>query len=115
MNQNDIDALSLAMEIMKREPGRKEQLESKLEDEPWIEVAEFASYHCQMNALRLDSADSPPCWIKNPDTVLAENKGDRPWHYGEREAALLLKKMLALGISQYHPDPVAAIEDAQKL
>jgi hypothetical protein len=34
---------------------------------------------------------------------------------GSHEAARLLKQMLALGISRYHPDPVAAIEDAQEL
>ena len=113
LTQKDLDALKLAIEYAKRD--RKEQIESKLLDESWIDVATFAAYHCQMRTLRLDSADSPPCWIDDPDKTLAENKGDRPWHYGEREAAMLLKKMLSLGISQYHPDPVAAIKDAQKL
>jgi hypothetical protein len=113
LTQNDLDALKLAIEYAKRD--RKGQIESKLLEEAWIDVATFASYHCQMQTLRLDSADSPPCWIDDPDKILAEAKGDRPWHYGEREAAMLLRKMLSLGISQYHPDPVAAIEDAQKL
>jgi hypothetical protein len=31
------------------------------------------------------------------------------------ERPRLLKRMLDLGISRDHPDPVAAIEDAQKL
>jgi hypothetical protein len=42
-------------------------------------------------------------------------RGDRAWHYGEREAATLLKRMLAYSVSRFHPDPLAAIENAQKL
>jgi hypothetical protein len=33
---------------------------------------------------------------------------------GWREAATLVKQMQALGVSKYHPDPLAAIEDARK-
>jgi hypothetical protein len=33
---------------------------------------------------------------------------------GRPEAAKLLREMLALGISRWHPDPLAAIEEAKK-
>jgi hypothetical protein len=106
-------ALNLAMEQKKREPNRAEQLASKLADESWIEVAQFASYHCQMEKLHLDPADSPPCWIDDPDAVLA-GKNDNGWCYESNEAAQLLKRMLACGVSKYHPDPIEAIKKAEK-
>jgi hypothetical protein len=34
-------------------------------------------------------------------------------HHGERRAAELLRKMQARGTSKYHPDPLAAIEEAE--
>jgi len=111
--KNDIAALTLAIEYTRRDPSRNEQLDSMLQDGSWIEVAEFASYHCQMETLRLDPADSPPCWINDPDATLA-GKNDDAWCYGAHEAARLVKKMQALGISKYHPDPIKAIEQAER-
>jgi hypothetical protein len=49
----DRDALERAMQIAQRDPLRAEHLASKLEDEPWIEVAEFAAYCCQIESLSL--------------------------------------------------------------
>jgi hypothetical protein len=52
-SETDMDALRGAMEIALRDPGRKEQLESKVngyrgvEPEPWTEVAEFAAFCVQ--------------------------------------------------------------------
>jgi hypothetical protein len=107
--KNDITSLKLAIEYAKGD--RKEQIESMLVDNSWIEVAQFASYHCQMESLRLDSTDSPPCWIDDPDNPHPEG----PWHWGEREAAQLLKKMMSLGISKYHPDPIKAVPSGMRL
>lgn len=45
--EHDLKALRECMEILAREPDRAEQLESMLKDEPWIEVAQFASYSVQ--------------------------------------------------------------------
>jgi hypothetical protein len=114
MTPNDIAALKLAMDKMTRDPLRAVQIESKLKEEPWIDVAAFASYVMQMDNLRLDPADNPPCWIDDPDEALA-GPNDDAWHYGAHQAARLLKRMMALGISKYHPDPLAAIRDAEKV
>jgi len=40
--------------------GRREQLEPKLKDEPWEEVAVFAAYCCQCDALNLKPRQEPP-------------------------------------------------------
>ena len=82
-----------------------------LAEREWDEVAHFCSYHRQYQALNLLPWQSPPAWIGDPDEDLS-----RPQHRteGRHEAALLTKKMLALGISRYHPDPVGAIQAAQK-
>ena len=60
----DRDALTRAMEICaKRDRLFAEHLESKLKDEPWREVAEFAAYSCQIESLSLRPWQSPPCHV----------------------------------------------------
>ena len=55
------------MEIARQEPDRREQLDGMLEDrpflpaQPWFEVASFAAYCVQGEALRLKLWQSPPC------------------------------------------------------
>ena len=63
----DRDALQRAMEIAKRDPQRAKQLESKLRDEPWSDVAEFASYACQVDALSVKPWEEPPCHADEDD------------------------------------------------
>lgn len=94
----DMDAFHRAMEIAQREPTVPELLKSKLEDEPWTEVAKFAAYHCQRNALGLKPWQSPPM-----------DGGD-----GQKNADALLEKMLAAGVSQFEPDPIRALAKAKK-
>jgi hypothetical protein len=82
-----------------------------LAEREWDDVAHSCCYHRQYSALNLLPWQSPPCWVDDPDQDLST-----PQHptEGRHEAALLTKKMLALGISRYHPDPVGAIEAAKK-
>jgi hypothetical protein len=96
----DMDALRRCMAIgmAPTEPGRKGQLVDMLKDRPWIEVAEFAAYGCQRRALKLKPFDEPPCW-----------GGEDP----PGKAAALLDRMLAAGISQWEPDPMAALAQAK--
>ena len=53
--------------------------------------------------LRLRPWEHPPAWIDDPD--------DYP---ESPEAAQLLKRMLAAGVSRYDPDPMATLEKAEK-
>ena len=97
-SETDMDALRRAMEIAMREPGRKEQLESKVngyrgvEPEPWTEVAEFAAFCVQSDTLHLKPWECPPCSA-----------------YDDKAALKLLDRMLEAGISQWEPDPLGAL------
>jgi hypothetical protein len=101
MTRNDRAALKLAMEIAQRDPKTARQLRSKLKDESWEDVARFAAYHCQNESLNLEPWSSPPCW------------GDSE-HHPNPAARKLLEQMLAAGVSRWHPDPLAAIEEAKQ-
>jgi hypothetical protein len=106
----DVDALELAIALALKDPERVEQVKSMLQERDRMEVGMFCAYQRQHKALHLQPWESPPCWINDPDEVLARDQPDD--HKRERAAAILLKKMLGLGISQYHPDPLSAIEAA---
>ena len=102
MTRNDRRALKLAMGLCRNEsPERAQQIDAKLEDEPWEDVAEFAASCCQSRSLHLEPWSLPPC---HGDSV----------HHPDPEAKKLLRQMLDLGISRWHPDPMAAIEEAKR-
>jgi hypothetical protein len=69
----------------------------------------FCSYHYQRKTLRMKPWETPPMDIENAEVSLLLP----PDHRGEHQAAQLLKKMQACGVSRFHPDPMAAIEAAK--
>ncbi|MGC2454720.1 MAG: hypothetical protein WA592_18355 [Pseudolabrys sp.] len=107
MTKLDRDALKLAMEIASRDPGRAQQLKAKLKDEPWEKVSQFAAVCCQETVLQLKPWQTAPCTISDPDNPGA----GRSEHEGRAEAARLLKRMLAAGVSRWYPDPLAALNE----
>jgi hypothetical protein len=68
------------------------------------------AYENQMASLQLAPWQFPPCWISpvEIDDLIAGNDPDK------RAAATLLRRMLSAGISQFHPDPLAALREAEK-
>ena len=50
------------MKLASRDPGRRWQLNSKLQDKSWFEVATFAAYCMQCQNLHLKPWEDPPCW-----------------------------------------------------
>jgi hypothetical protein len=104
----DHDALTRAVEIMRasKNPNVREQIEAKLADEPWRDVAEFAAYSCQCDALRLRPWQSPPAWIDPVASINGGNDGV----LGDYAAAKLLRRMLDLGVSKFEPDPLGALK-----
>jgi hypothetical protein len=78
-------------------------LQSKLQDESWIEVAEFAVYCCQIESLSLKPWQSPPCHAGEDDL--------NPY---DRDAQTLLRKMLVSGVSRFNADPIAALRRAKR-
>ena len=109
MTKNDRDALKLAIAQSRAEDeGRRWQIDAKLKDEPWEDVATFAAYSRQCHTLHLKPWQVPPCWVDVDDSPPQGTD-----YGGHREAQRLLRDMLDLGISQWHPDPLAAIEAAK--
>ena len=102
MQKHDRAALTLALEKCRNEfPGRAGQIDAMLREDGWEEAATFAAYHCQNDSLNLLPWESPPCW---GDSV----------HHPDPAARKLLEQMLSLGISRWHPDPMAAIAEAKQ-
>jgi hypothetical protein len=103
IQQRDQAALEAAMIAARAEsPGRAQQLDAKLKNESWFEVASFAAVCAQSLALRLKP------WMAAP--VDSDDEIDPQGRYGGRPAEVALKrKMIALGISIFEPDPLAAI------
>jgi len=104
----DYDALGRAIETCRRkEPADREQIERKLSTELWREVAEFASYSCQCDALHLQPWQSPPCWVFD---LVADINAGNDGILGDYQAAKLLQRLLDAGLSRYEPDPIAALK-----
>jgi hypothetical protein len=109
MNLTDRTALERALVACRAESSaRAKQIDSMLADRPWEDVAQFASSCAQGRALDLMPWQSPPCHANL--RALSEPFGDPR---AARESAELLKKMQALGLSRFEPDPLAAIAAAE--
>lgn len=105
MSQIDRAALALAIEIMRQESQEcRWQIDAKLASEPWVEVAEFAAYHCQNRSLNLKPWSYPPCWIGDIEAALSAPEDATLI----RSAARLRQRMERCGISKFHPDPARA-------
>ena len=108
----DLDALELAIEqtLAEDDKGRVEQVTHMLEED-WWHGATFAAYHRQTDSLNLKVWESPPCCFDEDDIDTDLPADDI---HGDKPALRLLKEMLDLGISRWHPDPLAAIAAAQR-
>lgn len=97
----DREALERCIEIARQDtrPGRAEQITWMIANNGggWFEAAIFASYCCQMHSLRLKPWESPPVHgrIEDPPS----------WR--------LLQRMLRANLSQFEPDPPAALMRAK--
>jgi hypothetical protein len=104
----DDEALQLCIEQTLAEGGAaRTQVEYKLATEPWEDVALFCAYVCQSRTLHL------PPWLPTPSKI-DEDLGCAPgWSRTDPATLALLKRMLAAGISRYHPDPLKALAEAE--
>jgi len=99
-------ALQRAMDIAAADdPGRAEQLASKLKDEPWEEVAKFAAYCVQGDNLCLQPWERVPMEIADTGPTRPEDRGAR----------ILLKKLLDAGLSRFEPDPICGARQVARL
>ena len=101
----DADALRRCLEIARREPGRREQLDSFLNGEPfiparpWIEVATFAAQCVQGRALKLKPWQTAPCNLPADGAVGDDDVGGQ----------VLLNQMIDAGLSIWEPNPIPDI------
>jgi len=107
----DRDALKRCVEMARTYPGRDEQITWKLGPGgcSWYDTAKFCAYLCQSRNLRLEIMEFPPAWLIDADDV------EGPTFKGKPQAAKLLRRLLAAGLSQYEPDPIRALAAAEKL
>jgi hypothetical protein len=106
----DRQALILVIETARKHSrADQQQIDDKLSREPWLTVAVFAAHGCQDWSLRLKPWQ---CW---PPCAVGVDDDDAPGleQRGIRSSAALLRRMLLLGISRWHPNPIAAIEASE--
>jgi hypothetical protein len=99
LDDDDRDALTRAIDVAGKEPGRAEQLTDMLKSQPWEEVASFAARCAQDRELNLYPWQQPPCRVDEDDV-----DGDE-----DDAARALLRRMLAAGLSRYEPEPLKAL------
>jgi hypothetical protein len=106
MEPHDRAAMQAAIETLLRlEPTWNETVAGMLQMQPFDQVGAFAAGVCQVKNLRLKAWECPPC-----DSVTEPSN-----HYGARASeVLLLRKLLALGLSRFEPDPLMAIKHAER-
>jgi len=107
----DREALERALDMARQEsPAQRDQIDRMLREDGWGRTAEFAAYCCQDHHLKLKPWEMPPCWVRgDPDAILAAPAANHDYR-GHRQATLLLKRLLAAGLSKYEPDPEAALK-----
>ena len=96
-----LDRTQTAMKKV-RSTVRAGELADLIRQRGWQWAAMVAAYDCQCRALRAKPWEEPPCGAQPTD---------------RNQAGRLLRRMLARGVSRYHPDPLAAIagrENAKK-
>ena len=114
----DQDALERAIELVRNRPeregpGRRAQIDHFLKTRPWFEVADFCSHSAQMDDIRPKLWQPVPNHIDPADVEGILAKGDDGLR-GNYRAALLLKRMLAAGLSRYEPTPIKALVEAKR-
>ena len=105
--------LAIAHTLAEKDRSCVEQVRSMLADTPRLEVARFCAYHRQREMLRLKPWEAAPCWIRDIDKALRIPPSMDTCR--RRDAAQLLRRMLDLGISQFHPDPMSATRAAEAM
>jgi hypothetical protein len=99
----DLRALQDAV-VLSRASGQAcgEQFSSMFDEREWFAVATRAAFDCQMRSLGLRPWQSAPMHV--------DLDARKP---GDEEAKELLCRMLAIGVSRFHPNPREALAAAE--
>jgi hypothetical protein len=111
-DDRDVDAWTRAIAMARAsDPARAQQIDEMLKARSFAEVGKFASYCMQGDTLRLRPWATPPCaLLEPPDVVIARGGDDAP--RGDYAAAVLLRRLRAAALSDWEPDPMAALAKA---
>jgi hypothetical protein len=108
LNQADREALGRALKMARAESKQeRERFDEMLSREGWREAAHAAAYACQCRTLKLRPWQAPPTDVHSDVVMNPPSYGHRP------EEIALRRRMLALGLSLYEPDPICALEAAE--
>jgi hypothetical protein len=110
MTKKDREALDLCIKIASRDPKFEEVCKGVpnsnggwfVPPKTWEEKAQTACHWCQFKSLNLKPWQSAP-YSPTVDPI-----------NGDDAAIRLRDKMLAAGVSIYHPDPMAALHEARQ-
>jgi hypothetical protein len=96
----DYSAMQACIDIMRREsPDCANQIDAKIKFEGYEAAGEFAACHVQSDVLKLRPWEVPPCNI---------------WGHHCANAIALRDRLLAAGVSVFVPDPMQAIDEAER-
>jgi hypothetical protein len=117
LSDADCEALERAIAMCRAESEQERaHIDRVLAAEGWQQAGETAAYHQQDRRLKLKPWEMSPCQFRGDiDSYLAATSipaSSPEWHdyRGARQAALLIKRLLAAGLSKYEPDPETALK-----
>jgi len=114
LTEADKECFKLAIELVrKRGGGDQQQIEKVLSARGFESAGHFACYSCQVDVLGVRPWQPvPSCAFIREGWQDFIARGDDAT-LGKYAASVLLRQMLGLGISPYHPDPKGAIAEAE--
>src|SRR5262245_44503033 len=115
MTDVDHDAFARAMALAREEgPSRAKHIDHWLREGGFERAGRYASYCCQGAALRLQPWQPPPCWMDGPTDIEDHLAAGDDGTMGRYYAAGIARRLFDLGLSIYEPDPLGAIERAER-
>ncbi|MDN3279104.1 hypothetical protein QWJ07_32905 [Frankia sp. RB7] len=116
MDATDKDALTRAFDLARRDddPAMRGRIDRWVAERGWEGAAKSCACDCQSAALNLKPWQMPPC-----SPTIANHLDDAlrvPFNdpSGRREGAEIVRKLRSLGLSDFEPDPLAAIAQAER-
>jgi hypothetical protein len=108
LSEIDREALTRALEMARAESeAERAHFDEMLSREGWQEAAHAAAYACQCRTLKLRPWQAPPIHVHSDVVTSPPSYGHQP------EEVTLRRRLLAVGLSLFEPDPIAAIETAK--
>jgi hypothetical protein len=108
MTDTDTDAIDRLDEMALRQcieiymaqgDSHRKHVDEMVADQGWLVAAMFCCCRAQYDALHLKPWQEPVCSVDEDDP-----------NERSKDAQAMLRRMLAAGVSRFHPDPVAALE-----